>query len=80
MFAIKYMEHWNGVTLAHSITEVSATKTLEIGLFEFLPNQPMILVCVMQDKMHLYRLRLFVTLVTNAANNARDKVLKACQI
>ncbi|RVW20030.1 hypothetical protein CK203_113605 [Vitis vinifera] len=51
MFAIKYMEHWNGVTLAHSITE---------------------------DKMHLYRLRLFVTLVTNAANNARDKVLKAC--
>ncbi|KAL6328637.1 hypothetical protein AAG906_003322 [Vitis piasezkii] len=53
MFAIKYMEHWNGATLAHSITK---------------------------DKMHLYRLRLVVTLVTNAANNARDKVLKACRI
>ena len=52
----------------------------EIGLFEFLPNQPMILVCVVQDKMHLYRLRLVVTLVTNAANNAKDKVLKACRI
>ncbi|XP_034694184.1 ubiquitin-like-specific protease 1A [Vitis riparia] len=51
MFAIKYMKHWNGATLAHSIAE---------------------------DKMHLYRLRLVVTLVTNAANNARDKVLKAC--
>ncbi|RVW92353.1 Protein DA1-related 1 [Vitis vinifera] len=47
MFAIKYMEHWNGATLAHSIAE---------------------------DKMHLYRLRLVVTLVTNAVNNARDKV------
>ncbi|RVX01305.1 hypothetical protein CK203_031228 [Vitis vinifera] len=53
MFAIKYMEHWNGATLAHSIAE---------------------------DKMHLYRLRLVVTLVTNAANNAKDKVLKACRI
>ncbi|WKA00206.1 hypothetical protein VitviT2T_018589 [Vitis vinifera] len=53
MFAIKYMEHWNGATLAHSIAK---------------------------DKMHLYRLRLVVTLVTNAANNARDKVLKACRI
>ena len=71
MIAIKYMEHWNGATLAHSIEEASATKTLEIGLFEFLPNQPMILVCVVQDKMHLYRLRLVTTLVTNAANNAR---------
>ena len=80
MLAIKYMEHWNEATLAHSIAKVSATKTLEIGLFEFLPNHPMILVCVMQDKMHLYRLRLVVTLVTNAANNARDKVLKACRI
>ena len=71
MFAIKYMEHWNGATLAHSIAEASATKTLEIGLFEVLPNQPMILVCVVQDKMHLYRLRLVATLVTNATNNAR---------
>ncbi|RVW99403.1 hypothetical protein CK203_038409 [Vitis vinifera] len=53
MFAIKYMEHWNGATLEHSIAE---------------------------DKMHLYQLRLVVTLVTNAANNARDKVLKACRI
>ncbi|RVW68409.1 hypothetical protein CK203_062829 [Vitis vinifera] len=53
MFAIKYMEHWNGATLAHSIAE---------------------------DKMQLYRLRLVVTLVTNEANNARDKVLKACRI
>ena len=80
MFAIKYMEHWNGATLAHSIAEASATKTLEIGLFEFLPNQHMIFVCVVQDKMQLYRLRLVVTLVTNEANNARDKVLKACRI
>ena len=80
MFAIKYMKHWNGVTLAHSIAEVSATKTLEIGLYEFLPNQPIILVCVVQDKMHLYRLRLVITLVTNVANNARDKVLKVCRI
>ncbi|KAL6326893.1 hypothetical protein AAG906_012169 [Vitis piasezkii] len=62
MFAIKYMEHWNEATLAHSIAE------------------PMILVCVVHDKMHLYRLRLVVTLVTNVANNARDKVLKACRI
>ena len=80
MFAIKYMEHWTEATLAHSIAEVSATKTLEIGLYEFLPNQPIILVCVVQDKMHLYRLRLVITLVTNVANNARDKVLKVCRI
>ena len=80
MFTIKYMEHWNGATLTHSIAEVSATKTLEIGLFEFLPNQPMILVCVVQNKMHLYQLRLVVNLVTNATNNARDKVLKTCRI
>ncbi|RVX11643.1 hypothetical protein CK203_015763 [Vitis vinifera] len=53
MFTIKYMEHWNGATLTHSIAE---------------------------DKMDLYRLRLVVTLVTNATNNARDKVLKACRI
>ncbi|RVW92731.1 hypothetical protein CK203_042572 [Vitis vinifera] len=53
MFAIKYMEHWNEATLAHSIAE---------------------------DKMHLYRLRLVITLVTNVANNARDKVLKVCRI
>ncbi|KAL6333024.1 hypothetical protein AAG906_020044 [Vitis piasezkii] len=66
--------------LFHLIIILYATKTLEIGLFEFLPNQPMILVCVVQDKMHLYRLRLVITLVTNAANNARDKVLKACRI
>ncbi|KAL6325943.1 hypothetical protein AAG906_038434 [Vitis piasezkii] len=44
MFAIKYMEHWNGATLAHSIAEVSIS------------------------------MRLIVTLVTNAANNARDKL------
>ncbi|RVW21732.1 hypothetical protein CK203_108209 [Vitis vinifera] len=35
---------------------------------------------IAEDKMHLYRLRLVVTLVTNVANNARDKVLKACRI
>ena len=36
--------------------------------------------CVVQDKMHLYRLRLVITLVTSAANNARKKVMKACQM
>ncbi|RVW94862.1 hypothetical protein CK203_034612 [Vitis vinifera] len=35
---------------------------------------------IAEDKMHLYQLRLVVTLVTNAANNARDKVLKTCRI
>ena len=34
--------------------------------------------CVVQDKMHLYRLRLVVNLLTNVANNAREKVMKAC--
>ncbi|RVW73910.1 Tubby-like F-box protein 3 [Vitis vinifera] len=53
MLAIKYMEHWNEATLAHSIAK---------------------------DKMHLYRLRLVVTLVTNAANNARDKSVKQCKV
>ncbi|RVW62426.1 hypothetical protein CK203_064192 [Vitis vinifera] len=53
MFAIKYMQHWNGATLAHSIAE---------------------------DKMHLYRLRLVIILVTNTANNAREKVMKACRM
>ncbi|KAL6347449.1 hypothetical protein AAG906_025164 [Vitis piasezkii] len=53
MFAIKYMQHWNGATLAHSIIE---------------------------HKMHLYRLRLVVTLVTNMENNAREKVMKACRM
>ncbi|KAL6346872.1 hypothetical protein AAG906_002989 [Vitis piasezkii] len=54
MFAIKYMQHWNGATLAHSIVE---------------------------DKMHLYRLRLVVNLLTNEANNAREKVAykRQCQ-
>ncbi|RVW92732.1 hypothetical protein CK203_042573 [Vitis vinifera] len=33
-----------------------------------------------EDKMHLYRLRLVVTLVTSAANNARQKVMKTCQM
>ena len=41
---------------------------------------PMILISVVQDKMHLYRLRLVVTLVMNAANNVRDKVMKACRV
>ena len=36
--------------------------------------------CVVQDKMHLYRLRLVVTLVTSTANNARENVMKACQM
>ncbi|RVW27788.1 hypothetical protein CK203_102642 [Vitis vinifera] len=53
MFAIKYMQHWNGATLAHSI---------------------------MEDKMHLYRLRLVVNLLTNKANNAREKIMKACSM
>ncbi|RVW99508.1 uncharacterized protein LOC100852586 isoform X1 [Vitis vinifera] len=53
MFAIKYMQHWNGATLAQAIAE---------------------------DKMHLYRLRLVVTLVMNPANNARDTVMKACRL
>ena len=78
MFAIKYMQHWNGATLAHSIVEVRTTNTLLFGFFEVFPNQPMILVCVVQDKMHLYRLRLVVNLLTNEANNAREKVIKAC--
>ena len=64
--------------MTHTIAEVSTTNTLEIGFFEVFLNQPMILVCVVQDKMHLYRLRLVVTLVTNTANNAREKVMKAC--
>ena len=54
MFAIKYMQHWNGATLAHSIAEVSTTNTSVFGFFEVFPNQPMILVCLVQDKMHLY--------------------------
>ncbi|KAL6347714.1 hypothetical protein AAG906_026243 [Vitis piasezkii] len=53
MFAIKYMQHWNRATLAHSIIE---------------------------HKMHLYRLRLVITLVTNMENNARGKVMKACRM
>ena len=40
----------------------------------------MILVCVVQDKMHLYRLRLVVNLLTNEANNAREKIMKACSM
>ena len=36
--------------------------------------------CVVHDKMHLYRLRLVITLVTSAVNNAREKVMKACQM
>ncbi|KAL6348332.1 hypothetical protein AAG906_005632 [Vitis piasezkii] len=35
---------------------------------------------IVEDKMHLYRLRLVITLVTSAANNAREKVMKACQM
>ena len=33
MFAIKYMQHWNGATIAHSIAEVSTTKTIQLGSF-----------------------------------------------
>ena len=78
MFTIKYMQYWNGAALAHSIAEVSITNTLLFGFVEVIPNQHMILVCVVQDKMHLYRLRLVVNLLTNVANNAREKVMKAC--
>ena len=78
MFAIKYMQYWNGAALAHSIVEVSTTNTLLFGFVEVIPNQPMILVCVVQDKMHLCRLRLVLNLLTNVANNAREKVMKAC--
>ena len=80
MFAIKYMQHWNGATLAHSIMEVSTINTLLFGFVEIFPNHPMILVCVVQDKMHLYRLRLVVNVLTNEANNAREKIMKACSM
>ena len=77
MFAIKYMQYWNGATLAHSITEVSTTNTLLFGFVEVIPYQAMIFVCVVQDKMHLYKLRLVMNLLTNDANNAGEKVMQA---
>ena len=38
MFAIKYMQHWNGATLAHSIVEVRTTNTLLFGFFGSFPK------------------------------------------
>ena len=69
------MQYWNGATLAHSTAEVSTTKTLLFGFVEVIPYQAMIFVCVVQDKMHPYKLRLDVNLLTNEANNAREKVM-----
>ncbi|RVW75055.1 hypothetical protein CK203_056035 [Vitis vinifera] len=47
----------------------------------------MIMACSAHDfgvcctgQMHLYRLRLVVNLLTNEANNAREKIMKACSM
>nr|CAN61002.1 hypothetical protein VITISV_020154 [Vitis vinifera] len=98
MFAIKCMEHWNGVTLARSIAELkqlnyqflhSALSPATLAPRNKKTSHPSSeetsseLVWLVNEKynqsekdiMHLYRLRLVVTLVTNTENNARDKVL-----
>ena len=75
------MQHWNGATLAQASAEVSTTNIVQLGSFAvFTKQMAMILTFGVQDKMHLYRLRLVVTLVMNPANNARDTVMKACRL
>ena len=78
MFTINYMQYWNKDTLAHLLAKVSTTNTLFFGFVEVIPSQAMIFVCGVQDKIHLYRLRLIINLLINEANNARDKVMQAC--
>ncbi|XP_019074433.1 ubiquitin-like-specific protease ESD4 isoform X1 [Vitis vinifera] len=51
IFALKYMEYWNGATLTQAVAE---------------------------EKMHVYRLQMVVTLLLNEANNVRGNIIQAC--
>ena len=67
MFAIKYMEYWNRATLTHSLAKVSTTYPLCHSLFGIFSIPPYAYLFIIQDKMHLYSLRLIVNLVMNEA-------------
>ncbi|RVW69322.1 hypothetical protein CK203_062746 [Vitis vinifera] len=51
IFALKYIEYWNGATLTQAVVE---------------------------EKMHVYKLQMVVTLLLNEANNVRGNIIQAC--
>ena len=50
MFVIKYMQYWNGATLAPSLTEVSTTNMLFIDVVEVISYQTMIFCAVYRTR------------------------------